>query len=357
MVKKIGFAVLIILLFAGISSAKQTEVLVGDWKITFNTSDTIYITTQNHPPDESDNVGYYIIWINKTPYISSDLATIFLYYSSLPSPPVNRIEEIGRSLYTGIGVTPTMSMYIIDGESGYVCQAQSDAYGKTVYGAIAPSKTARLIGFLSLLDKDISYEIINSLHVEQSDKWTYTQPFKTDPAVKAASGTRENPIPMGTIVDLGDGWEVTVLSVVPNADNAVLQENQFNNPPKSGGQFFLAKVRATYKGSGSSTFRGSYRLRAVGPSSIGYSTFENNVGVIPDPLPDSEVFSGGSIEGYVGWEIRSGDADALVMYDSPLTFGETSRLYMALYGGQVSSISFSSSKVWAEKGHWKMGRY
>lgn len=156
-------AALIILLFA--ASAKQTEVLVGDLKVTFNTSDPVYVVTQNHPPDETDNVGYYLIWINKTPYISSDLATLSLYYSSLPSPPADRIEEIGRSLYVGLGATPTMSKHMIDGESGYVCQAWSDAYGKTVYGAIAPSKAAKLIGFISLLDKNISYEIINSLHV------------------------------------------------------------------------------------------------------------------------------------------------------------------------------------------------
>jgi hypothetical protein len=149
----------------------------------------------------------------------------------------------------------------------------------------------------------------------------------------AAIGTREDPIPMGTTVDLGDGWQIAMISVIPDATNAVLKENQFNDPPKPGNQFFLARVRAKYTGQGSDTFGGSYRLRAVGPSSVGYSTFENSPGVIPDPLPDSEVFSGGVIEGNIGWEIKSSDASSLVMYDNPVSFGgNKDRVYLALYG-------------------------
>ncbi|HQF17660.1 MAG TPA: hypothetical protein PLI05_11435 [Methanotrichaceae archaeon] len=95
----------------------------------------------------------------------------------------------------------------------------------------------------------------------------------------------------------------------------------------------------------------------MGPSAIGYSTFENYAGVIPDPLPDSEVFSGGSIEGNIAWQIKSSDAGSLVMYDSPL-FGRSNRLYMALYGGPIAySSPFSSDKEWAQKGYGKMGRY
>jgi uncharacterized short protein YbdD (DUF466 family) len=154
----------------------------------------------------------------------------------------------------------------------------------------------------------------------------------------AASGSREDPIPMGTTVDLGDGWQIAVLSVIPDATNVVHQENQFNNPPKTGDQFFLARVQAKYNGASSATFGGSYRLRAVGPSSVGYSTFANSPGVIPDQLPDSEVFSGGIIEGNIGWEIKSSDAGSLVMYDNPISFGgKSDRIYMALYGGPMGS--------------------
>jgi hypothetical protein len=149
---------------------------------------------------------------------------------------------------------------------------------------------------------------------------------------RLAAGTRDNPVPIGTVVDLGDGWQIVVLDVIPSATKIVMGENPFNDPPEAGNQFFLAKVRAKYIGEGSDTFGGRFRLRVVGPSSIGYSTFENSPGVIPDPLPDSEVFSGGIIEGNIGWEVKSSDASSLVMYDSPISFGDNKdRIYMALY--------------------------
>jgi len=141
---------------------------------------------------------------------------------------------------------------------------------------------------------------------------------------EAPLGSRENPAPIGRYsLTTSDDWKISVLSVIPDATSLVLEENMFNEPPKAGYQFFLARVRACYTGEGSDTFSGSYRLRAVGASNVAYSTFENSCGVIPDELPSSEVFTGGCIEGYVGWEIRSSDANSLMMYDTPL-FGSGS---------------------------------
>lgn len=144
-------------------------------------------------------------------------------------------------------------------------------------------------------------------------------------------GTRENPVSMGTTVDLGDGWQIKVVNVIPDATDIILKENMFNKQPKPGDQFFIATVEAKYTGSDSATFDGRFRLRAVGPSSVGYSTFENRPGVIPNPLPSSEVFTGGVISGNIGWEIKSSDANTLVMYDNPMIGSKSNRVYMALY--------------------------
>jgi len=143
---------------------------------------------------------------------------------------------------------------------------------------------------------------------------------------------------MGTPVDLADSWQIKVISVVPDATNIVLRENQFNNPPAAGNQFFLARVSAKYMGTGSGTFNGGLRLKAVGSSSVSYSTYENSPGVIPDPIPMSEVFSGGSIEGNIGWEVKSSDANALVMYDNPFFSSRDDRTYMALYSESNSDL-------------------
>lgn len=153
----------------------------------------------------------------------------------------------------------------------------------------------------------------------------------------AATGTREDPVPIGTTVDLGNGWLITVLSVTPNATDQILAENMFNEPPDKGNQFLMARVRAAYTGDDSDTFRGGYGLRVVGPSSVSYDFSENGAGVIPDSLPNSEVFTGGAIEGNIAWQVKSSDAALLVMYDSDLSKNE--RKYLALYGDPISPRS------------------
>lgn len=164
-------------------------------------------------------------------------------------------------------------------------------------------------------------------------------PPTTDEPIESQLGSRENPVPMREYsVTLSDGWKITVLDVIPDATQLVFSENKFNKPPKSGYQFFIAKVKACYTGSGSDKFEApfigglgtSYRLCAVGDSNVVYDN-DNRCGVIPDPLPDSEVYSGGCIEGYIGWEIRSSDANSLVMFDKPLSSGSTGeRVYLSL---------------------------
>ena len=142
--------------------------------------------------------------------------------------------------------------------------------------------------------------------------------------------TRANPIPLGSEVALGDGWRLKVLSSTPDATAAVLDENQFNDPPKAGEQFFMARVSATFTGAGSGRFEGSYRLRAVGAAAVSYSEFENSCGEIPDELTESEVFTGGTITGNVCWSIRSTDAASLVLYDDPIQTAPM-RLFFALH--------------------------
>lgn len=142
-------------------------------------------------------------------------------------------------------------------------------------------------------------------------------------------GTRENPYPLGAVVDLGDGWRMKVEGSTPDATAAVMAENQFNDPPASGNQFFIARVTATYLGAGSDSFDGTFRLRAVGASAVAYSTFQNYCGVVPDQISNTEVFTGGTISGNVCWQIRSIDATSLITFDEPLT-SVPRRLFFAL---------------------------
>jgi hypothetical protein len=145
-----------------------------------------------------------------------------------------------------------------------------------------------------------------------------------------SEGTRENPVPMSTWVDFGDGWHVRAVAATPEATQEVLDENQFNDPPESGNQFFIAEIEAMYFGTGSDRFDGTFRLRAVGSESVTYSTFSDRCGVTPNELDNPEVFPGGAIRGNVCWQVRSADAVSLVMFDDAFhTDGD--RIYMSLH--------------------------
>jgi hypothetical protein len=166
-----------------------------------------------------------------------------------------------------------------------------------------------------------------------SDCETVTRPSRgapPPPPTPAPGLSRETALSIGTSADVSGSWRVSVVSVTPDATAAVLAENQFNDPPAAGRQFFIARVSATYLGPGSARFDGSYRLRAVGPSAVSYSTFQDSCGVIPDPLPDPDVFSGGTVTGNVCWSVTTADAARLVMFDSPLAFN-AQRYYWKLY--------------------------
>ena len=138
-------------------------------------------------------------------------------------------------------------------------------------------------------------------------------------ATTTVPGTaRENPLPLNTGADFSNGWRITVLSATPNANSQVAAENQFNDPPKAGHQFFMARVAVTRIGAESESFWLEGTLRTVGGSAVAYTDHSNSCGVIPDELPElQEVFSGGTIVGNLCWEIRSADAGSLVMYYEP----------------------------------------
>jgi hypothetical protein len=155
------------------------------------------------------------------------------------------------------------------------------------------------------------------------------------PAATESVGSRDNPVPIGTSADLGDNWQITVLSVFPNATDEMVYGSTpsmlwFERDP--GDEFFLAKIQAKYIGSGSSYLDSDY-LSVVGSASLGYRAFGSQAdGIIQDYIPNiQEVFTGGVITGIVAWMIPPGDANHLVMYDRMI--GNDKRTYMALFQG------------------------
>jgi hypothetical protein len=151
-----------------------------------------------------------------------------------------------------------------------------------------------------------------------------------DRAVDRAPGGRSAAYPLGTPKLLIDDWEVTFVSSDQDATDVVMAENEFNDPPADGHQFFMARIRATYRGPGSSRLDAGFRFRAVGPAGVVYTTFGDSCGVIPDEYEDPETFSGGTTEGNLCWEVRSSDASGLLAFDDGDPERRPNRPYFAL---------------------------
>ena len=120
-------------------------------------------------------------------------------------------------------------------------------------------------------------------------------------------GSRNNPVPIGVSVEIQTGvptehWELTILETTPDAWEVIIAENQFNDPPQEGHQFYMVRVRAKYLGPDSTMMLGNLDMKTLGDSSVVYSGFDTYCGVIPDELDEfTELFTGGQLEGNDCW--------------------------------------------------------
>ena len=158
-------------------------------------------------------------------------------------------------------------------------------------------------------------------------------PTPTPSPTPTALGTQQQPVPFGTtftfLNSVTDHWEFTVLEATPNATSEILNHNQFNDPPASGNQFYMVKVRAKYLGTGSERFRDT-RLKTLGDGAVVYAGFGVWCGVIPDSLPEPELFTNGQVEGNRCWEVASSDADSLVLFVEPYSSYTGTRFWFSL---------------------------
>jgi len=115
-----------------------------------------------------------------------------------------------------------------------------------------------------------------------------------DVPTNGAPGTRQNPVPAGTTVKIGD-WQVRFAATNPNANQQIAAENQFNAPLAAGRQFVLVPVEVTYTGdeSGTAWIDLSIKFLGAGGNTFGGGPQEDYCGVIPNALTDlGEMFPG-----------------------------------------------------------------
>ena len=148
----------------------------------------------------------------------------------------------------------------------------------------------------------------------------------------AALGTRDNPLAVGTTIEMGD-WTLSVTEVSLDATDAVMGENEFNDPPVDGRQFVMFNVDATYVGAESGTAWLDFGWGIVGSAgnTFGGGSMDDYCGVIPSPLDDTgETFPDGTVSGNVCISADTDQLDgATIRIEESFSFDDT-RAFFAL---------------------------
>jgi hypothetical protein len=166
--------------------------------------------------------------------------------------------------------------------------------------------------------------------VDEATPATSSSESEADDPEVVTDSTQTSPIPLGEVGQVGD-FQISVLEVTPNATDVVLEENQFNDPPAVGHQFYIARVKVTLVGDESAYPPFDLNFQSVGDSAVSYTTFDPGCGVYPDDYYFAgELFPGRTIEVNVCWQIDSTDEDSLVMYVEPLLSTDSDPVWFAL---------------------------
>ena len=132
-----------------------------------------------------------------------------------------------------------------------------------------------------------------------------------DGAPEGVIGDRSEPVPVGTIADIGRGWRLQVLGVIEDGTAAMIEASEYNSPAPEGSRYTLVEVAVGYYGSESGT---PPFISAVGAANV---ELESYCGFLPDELASYDVmFGGGVITGNMCWVTTPGDAGQVQIYAS-----------------------------------------
>lgn len=135
-------------------------------------------------------------------------------------------------------------------------------------------------------------------------------------------GTRGNPYPIGSTIE-NDEWRVVVNSATPDATDAVLSENEFNEPPVDGAQYMLVNYSTTYLGDNpDGDMPVMVSVEYVTADGTTVNSFDNVV-VAPDPIDTtSTLYTDGTATGNAAFEVPTDTAAQGVLAITPGMLGD-----------------------------------
>lgn len=109
------------------------------------------------------------------------------------------------------------------------------------------------------------------------------------------AGSRDNPFAVGEPVG-NDDWEISIAEPY-EAWEEIQAENQFNDPPPEGMEYYIVAVTATYNGDETGLPWIDLEFAFVGDDN---RTYSDHCGVIPNDLSEvDELYAGGTAEGNI----------------------------------------------------------
>ena len=146
----------------------------------------------------------------------------------------------------------------------------------------------------------------------------------------------DNAVPAGGTLIGSDGTEILVVGIIPDARQQIAEENQFNDPPAEGNQFYMISVEVVNPPGNEPITVTNLDFKLIGDNRVVYTAFENRCGLIPDALGDglgTEIFGGGRVQGNICFEIPEGEGGLLLIHEPGLFgfgLGDRSRRYLRL---------------------------
>ena len=150
----------------------------------------------------------------------------------------------------------------------------------------------------------------------------------TTTAKASGTGSMTAPLPIGTEIDLANGWHVKVNSpaiVGAEATAAVTAANQFNQPPKAGMGFAIVNLTLSFAGTKDTQTQPVMMGVQTAVFGSGKVERQSTYGVTPEPAIDTsaELAAGGSVTGNLLFEVGEGETGLALRVQPSMSMDNT----------------------------------
>lgn len=134
-------------------------------------------------------------------------------------------------------------------------------------------------------------------------------------------GTREDPVPVGQVADIGGDWRLQVLDVIPDASEQMAAADEFYDPPPAGSTYMLVRIALGYFGTEDPKIGFEPDIDVFGAAGVTLDDF--CLATVPDEVDFfNYLFSGGVVVGNVCFVAPVAEAGTFQLYSKGDFFDE-----------------------------------